>query len=101
MKKTTTIIVVLALVSVGYIVYQKYFSSPSDNSNEILDELKRLNEEAIEYYNKKDFANAKKMANDAIDQIKSYLKGVNNSSLELKLNGLKTNFDSIIIASNK
>ena len=101
MKKTTTIIVVLALVSVGYIVYQKYFSSPSDNSNEILDELKRLNEEAIEYYNKKDFTNAKKMANDAIEQIKSYLKGVNNSSLELKLNGLKTNFSAIIDASNK
>lgn len=101
MKKATTILVILGLVSIGYIVYQKYFSSPSDNSNEILDGFKRLNEEAIEYYNKKDFTNAKKMANDAIEQIKSYLKGINNSSLELKLNGLKTNFDSIIIASNK
>ena len=41
------------------------------------------------------------MANDAIEQIKSYLKGVNNSNLELKLNGLKTNFSAIIDASNK
>jgi len=101
MKNTTKILVILGLISVGYIVYQKYFSSTSDDSNEILDELKRLNEEAIEYYNKKDFTNAKKMANDAIEQIESYLKGVTNGSLELKLNGLKTNFSSIIVASNK
>ena len=101
MKKTTTIIVVLALFSVGYIVYQKYFSSPSDNSNEIIDELKSLNEEAINLYNNKDFVNAKKMANDAITQIESYLKGVKDSSLQLKLSGLKTNFSAIIVASNK
>ena len=101
MKKTTTIIVVLALFSVGYIVYQKYFSSPFDNSNEIIDELKSLNEEAINLYNNKDFVNAKKMANDAITQIETYLKGVKDSSLQLKLNGLKTNFSAIIVASNK
>jgi hypothetical protein len=101
MKKTTTIIVVLALVSVGYLVYQKYFSSPSDNSNEIIDELKSLNEEAINLYNNNDFANAKKMANEAIAQIENYLKGVKDSSLQLKLNGIKTNFNAIITASNK